>query len=148
MATVHYCYAQHVMLLPIYGVPCLLAAWKMNRRWGTVFAYVAAMLGPLVARAKDPVHIRDIMCWNMLMRFIPLQMCVFLADRTHWQKNFFGHRVASRRRPADFGANWAVVLFSGLWFLLIAWGDIYRPARLLSTAVSFSRHPGHALFES
>ena len=131
VATVQYFHTHHLMLLPIYGVPCLLAAWKMNRRWGTAFAWATAVLGPLVGLAKDPgSHPADVVCWNTLMRFIILQMCVFLADRIRWQEDFFGQLLTWRRRPADFGANWAVVLLSGLCFLLIAWGDIYTGPRV------------------
>lgn len=131
VANVQFFYASHLMLLPVYAIPCLLAAWKMNRRWGTLFAGVAAGLGPLVAMAKDPgSHSAGIVCWNALMRLIILQMCVFLADRSHWQKGFFGQLGAWRDRPADFGSNWAVVLLSGLWFVLIAWGDFFTGPRV------------------
>jgi len=131
VANVQFFYTSHLMLLPVYAFPCLLATWKMNRRWGTLFAGVTAGLGPLVAMAKDPAsHPADIVCWNALMRLIILQMCVFLADRTHWQQGFFAQLGAWHRRSADFGSNWAVVLLSGLWFVVIAWGDIFTGPRV------------------
>jgi len=131
VANVQYFYATHLMLLPVYAIPCLLAAWKMNRRWGTLFAGAAAGLGPLVGMIKDPAsHPADVVCWNALMRLMVLQLCVFLTDRIHRQKNFFGQLGAWRRRPADFGSNWAVVLVSSLCFGLIAWGDFFTGPRV------------------
>jgi hypothetical protein len=112
------------MLLPIYGVPCLLAAWKMGRRWGTLFAALTGIIGPLVA-AKEPIYNDAVLiCWNSLMRFLILQMCVFLTDRIHRHRNFFRRLTMPGRRPADLAGNWAVALASALWFLLVAAGDI------------------------
>ena len=130
-ATAHFLCPPHVILLPAYALPCLLAAWKMNRRWGMLFACMAAALGPAVAMAKEPeTHPADIVCWNTLMRLIILQLCVFLTDRIRWQQNFFNQLLAGPRRPADFGSNWAVVLLSALWFALIAYGDIFTGPRV------------------
>ena len=132
VARVHFLYLNHQMLLPLYAVPCLLVGWKMGRRWGLLFAAVTACLGPVVSAMKDPVgHPVDLVCWNSAMRFIILQMCVFLSDRIHRQNNFFRRRAGGHRRPAKFAENWAVVLASGLWFLLTAWGDFYTGPRVI-----------------
>ncbi len=51
---VHYLFLDYrMMLLPFYAVPSLLATWKMDRRWGTLFAFVAGFLGPVVTVVKD-----------------------------------------------------------------------------------------------
>ena len=130
-AAVQYGYAKHLTLLPVYAIPGLLVAWKIDRRWGMRFAGAAALLGPLVARAKDPgSHPADLVCWNVLMRFIILELCVFLADRIHYREDSFGQFTAPPRRAANFAGNWAVILVGCLGFSLIAWGDILTGPRV------------------
>jgi hypothetical protein len=132
LADAQYHYLNHQTLLPLYAVPCLLATWKMGRRWGTLFAMVTALLGPVVAAIKNPAaHPVDIVCWNILMRFIIFQICVFLTDRIHRQKDFFRRLTGANPRPANFAENWVVVLASSLLFLIIAWGDIYTGPRVM-----------------
>jgi hypothetical protein len=128
----HYLYLNHQMMLPFYAVPCLLAAWKMGRRWGALFAVVTAFIGPVVTALKEPAtHPVELVCWNSAMRFVILQMCVFLTDRIHRQKDFLRRLTARNRRPAKLAENWAVVLASGLWFLLVAWGDVFTGPRVI-----------------
>jgi hypothetical protein len=131
VAMVHGFLTKHVMLVPLYAFPCLLATLKLNRRWGTVFAWIAAGLGPLVAAAKDPEHHpADMTCWNSLMRLLIFQICVFLADRIRREHNFWWKEVMPAQRPADFARNWAVVLASALGLVLIAWGDVFTGPRI------------------
>lgn len=131
VAGLHFFYLNHQMLLPFYAVPCLVAAWKMGRRWGTLFAAVTACIGPALTAMKDPdTYPTDLVCWNSAMRFLILQMCAFLTDRIHRQRDFFRRRPWQKRRPAKFAENWAVVLTSTLLFLVIAWGDFYTGPRV------------------
>jgi len=119
----------HLLLLPLYAAPALLATRKINRGWGTVFALPGALLGPVVATVKDPEHQTvDRFCWNTLMRFIILQLCVFLWDRSHQPEGFFRH--LHRRRPADFAKHWAIILLSCGLLFVIAWGDLYTGPRI------------------
>ncbi|MGA2244875.1 MAG: hypothetical protein ABSH48_07750 [Verrucomicrobiota bacterium] len=130
-AGLQYFYARHVSLLPVFAVPCLLASWRINRNWGTLFAVAAAVAGPLIAAAKDPgIRVAGLLWWNGMTRFIILQMCVFLADRIHQQQDFFDELVLPRSRPANFRRNWAILLVSALWFFAIAWGDIRTGPRV------------------
>jgi len=132
LAGAQYHYLKHQMLLPLYVVPCLLATWKMGRRWGTLFSIVTAVLGPVVASIKSPAdHPADIVCWNILMRFITFQICVFLTDRIRRQKDFFRRLAVAEPRPAKFAENWVVVLVSGLLFVIVAWGDICTGPRVM-----------------
>ena len=132
VAGLQYFYAHHLLLLPIYAIPCLVAAWNLSRRWGTLFAAAAAATGPLVAAFAEPSFCHaDLACWNALMRFILLQTCVFLADRVHGQKDFFRRLTTDNRRPADFAGSWAVVLACTLWFAIVAMGDIYTGPRVV-----------------
>ena len=132
LAYVQYHWTNHLMLLPLYVIPCLLATWNMSRGWGTFFALASGIIGPLIAASKQPsLYPPDLVCWNSLMRFLMMQTCVFLTDRVHRQKNFLSCLATPNRRPADFAGNWAVVAASGLWFLLVAVGDIYTGPRVI-----------------
>ena len=123
---VQYVYTNHVMLLPIFAIPGLLAGWRINRRWGMFFAAAAASAGPVVSAVKDPASRPvDVTFWNILMRFVILQMSVFLADRIHRQEDFFYELATPAHRKPDFRRNWAIVAFSIVCFFLIAWGDIW-----------------------
>jgi hypothetical protein len=104
----------------------------MSRRWGTFFAVVAGVSGPLISVAKQPgLYPLELVCWNSLMRFVIMQICVFLADRVHRQKNFFHALATPNPRPADFAGNWAVIMACGLWFLAVAAGDFYTGPRVI-----------------
>ncbi len=131
VANIQYHYTNHLALLPVYALPCLLASWKMGRRWGMLFAAVAGAMGPLVAATKDPAaYPIDLICWNGLMRFVTFQMCVFLADRVHRQTDALGRLFEPNHRPADFAGNWAVVLACAAWFVLVAVGDVLTGPRM------------------
>lgn len=132
VANVQYFLANHLLLLPVYTIPCLVVTWKIGRRWGTAFACATAAVAPLISAVKDPAaNHADLVCWNSLMRFIILQTCVFLTDRIHGKKDFFSQLKAPRRRPADVARNWAVLLASGLWFVAIAVADLYTGPRVI-----------------
>jgi hypothetical protein len=131
VAAVQFYFVTNQVLLPVYAIPCLLVAWKMGRRWGTLFAVVTGVIAPMVTAAKDPTFHADLVCWNAVMRFITLQMCVFFTDRIHRQKDFFQCLTAPNRRAANFSENWAVILISGLLFLIVAAGDYYTGPRML-----------------
>ena len=131
VASVQYNYVNTQMLLPIYTLPCLLVTWKMGRRWGMLFALVDGPLAPLVMAAKDPsFRAVDLICWNAVMRFIVIQMCVFFTDRIHQQKDFSRHLNMSRR-TAKFSENWAVILISSVLFIIVAIGDFFTGPRVL-----------------
>lgn len=125
-ALVQYALARHLTLLPLYTLPCLLAAWSLSRPWAALLAGAAALLGPVVALVKAPsAYSPSLVGWNLLMRFILLQLCVFLVDRIRRHAVSPSQLVAPPHRPARWSTAWAVVAASGLGFVLIAWGDIY-----------------------
>jgi hypothetical protein len=124
-------YTRHMLLLPVFAIPCLLAGWQISRGWGTVFATLSALAGPLVAVAREPTNWSvDVTCWNILMRFVILQMAVFLADRVHRSDDFFEELTAPSPRKANFRRHWAIFAFSFLWFAAIALGDIWTGPRV------------------
>jgi hypothetical protein len=133
VANLQYFYTtNHLLLLPIYAIPCLLMTWRVSRRWGMLFAGITGAIGPLVLAGREPAaYPAALICWNALMRFLLLQMCVFLTDRIHRQGNFFQRLITSNHRPANFAGHWAIVLAASLWFLLTAAGDICTGPRMI-----------------
>jgi hypothetical protein len=102
-------------------VPCAVLTLKADRRWGALLAAISAILGPLISRAQDPrLHQADLMLWNMIMRFLTLEMCVLFVDRICRHKYLFRPQPAHTRPKAAFKENWAVVLASGLLLLVVA----------------------------
>jgi hypothetical protein len=125
-------FMSHVTMMPFTAVAGLVATWKMNRRWGTFFAALGAVLGPWVAAVQQSGYKQiDLLCWNTLMRFIIFQMGVFFADRIHNQKYFLQQIFVRQRRPVNFAENWAIVCFSAVALLLIGWGDFLTGPRVI-----------------
>ena len=122
----------HVTMMPFTAVSCLVATWKVNRRWGTLFAALGAVLGPWVAAVQQSEFKQiELLCWNTLMRFIIFQMGVFFADRIHNQKDFLRQLFVRQRRPVDFAGNWAILCFSAIALFLIGWGDFLTGPRVI-----------------
>jgi hypothetical protein len=110
----------NLTFLPFYLVPMTLVTLRLDRRWGAVIATVAAVLGPLVQSHKDAAFDRvEVLLWNIMMRFIMLQMCVFFVDRIYRQKNILTSPLDLRPRPAKFAENWAVIAACLLAFAAI-----------------------------
>lgn len=119
-------YTRHVQLLPVFALPCLLAGWRISRGCGTLFAFLGAVGAPLAMMTHEPFSPSlEMTCWNILMRFIILQMIVFLADRIHRREELFDEPGGPKRRKADIRRHWAIVAFSLVWLVLIAVGDIW-----------------------
>ena len=131
VAAAQYLSRSHLVFLPFYLVPCALLTWKIDRRLGVLAATVAAMLGPVIANVKQPGYLQpDMMIWNMLMRFLTLQLCVLFVGQIHRQKQLPPRRAAPDLPPGTFTRNWAVVLASGLLFAIVAGVDLFTPPRL------------------
>jgi hypothetical protein len=125
VAAGHYLSSAHLLFVPFYLIPCALLTWIIDRRWGTLAAIAAAVAGPLVAYAKDPgSHKLDVMVWNMVMRLLTLQICVLFLGQISRHKNRFERQAALEYRPGKFTENWAVVLASGLLFMIVAKLDL------------------------
>jgi hypothetical protein len=132
VAVFQYFFVTYQMLLPVYALPCFLITWKIGRGWGTLFAVLDGTIAPVVSALKDPgFHHLDLFCWNVAMRFTTLQICVFLTDRIHRQKDFLRRLKAPNPRPANYAENWAVILASALLFLLVAAADYFTGPRML-----------------
>jgi uncharacterized membrane protein len=125
VATTQYFASMHLLFLPFYLVPCALLTWKIDRRWGTLAATAAAVAGPLIASMKDPgSHKLDVTVWNMIMRLLTLQLFVLFVGQIHRHKNHFERHALPEAKPAKFSEYWAVILASGLLFLIVATLDL------------------------
>jgi len=128
LAAAQYFSRPHLVFLPFYLVPCSLLAWKIDRRWGALAATAAAVIGPVIANVKQPGYLQpDVMIWNMVMRFLTLQLCVLFVGQICRQKNLLPRHVAPDRSSGTFTQNWAVVLASGLLFAIVAVLDYVTP---------------------
>lgn len=120
VAGTHYLASTHLIFLPFYLAPIVLVTVRMDRRWGAVIATVAAIVGPLIQSYKDAeFHHMEVVLWNIIMRFVMLQMCVLFVDRIRRQKNILTSPLDLRPVPARFSDNWAVIVFCVLLFAAI-----------------------------
>ena len=77
----------HLMLLPLYMIPCLMIALVVGWRWGSILAILGAVTGPLVQMSKDSdYNSPSVMIWNMTMRLIVLLALVLLPNIIHFKK--------------------------------------------------------------
>jgi hypothetical protein len=121
----------HLTFLPFYLVPCSLLAWKIGRRWAMLAAIAAAVAGPLIANLKLPGYLKlDVMMWNMVMRFLTLQLCVLFVEQIHRHKNRLLPDAVPEHQPGKFTENWAVVVASGLLFAIVAALDYLTPPQM------------------
>ena len=121
VATAHYFSSTHLLFLPFYLVPCALLTWKIDRRWGALAATAAAVAGPLIQSAKNAdFHNPEVTVWNINMRLITLLLCVLFVEQIHKQRKLSQRRTAQDHRPVKFSESWAVVLASGLLFMIVA----------------------------
>jgi hypothetical protein len=116
------------MFLPFYLIPCALLTWKIDRRWGSLAAAAAALIGPVIANTRQPGYLQpDMMVWNTLMRFLTLQICLLFVGQIHRQKELSSHPAALHHPLGTFAQNWAVVLAAGLLLAFTAALDYFTP---------------------
>ena len=109
VAVAHGYASTHLLFLPFYLAPIVLMTVRVDRRWGAFIATLAAIVGPLIQSYLDEsFHHMDVGLWNIVMRFITLQICVFFVDRIRRQGSLFGRRTV-RAASGKFLENWAVV---------------------------------------
>ena len=131
LVTVQYFSPPHLMFLPFYVAACALPTWKIGRRWGLLAAVVAASAGPLIANAKQPGYLKpDVMMWNIVMRFLTLQLSILFVEQIHRQKQQRQLPLTPTCQSGKFIENWAVVLASGLLFGIVTWLDFITPPQM------------------
>ena len=131
VALIHFQATPHLLLLPFYLTPCALATWKVDRRWGAIFATLAAAAGTLVQllRGAD-LQPLDVVLWNLGMRLLLFLMTVSLLGRVLQQRKLAmaGDRPnVHSHKAAD---NWAVLVTSGLWLGAVIVLQIYSSRHL------------------
>ena len=132
LATAHYFFSTYLLFLPLYLVPCALLTWRIDRRWGALAAAAAAVAGPLIQSAQSVDFRRpEVMVWNMVMRFITLTLCVLFVDQIRRQKRLPQGYSTPNHESASFTEKWAVVLASGLLFLIVALLDFLTNPNLV-----------------
>jgi hypothetical protein len=118
----------HLMFLPFYLIPCALLTWKIDRRWGSLAAAAAALIGPVIAHTRQPGYLQpDVMTWNTLMRFLTLQICLLFVGQIHRHKELSNHPAAPRHPLGNFARNWAVVLAASLLLAFTTALDYFTP---------------------
>jgi len=84
----------HLMFLLFYAVPCALVALIVNTRWATLFALAAAVVAPLVQFEGDTDYQSGLVfTWNLLSRFILLEMAVLTLGRIRLEFKKTGFHV-------------------------------------------------------
>lgn len=72
----------HLVMLPLYFIPCAWLTLKLNRHWGLCAAATASFVGPLIQLMRDPDYASyPLMCWNTVMRFIMMALLIALTKR-------------------------------------------------------------------
>jgi hypothetical protein len=131
MILVHCFTNPHLAHLPFYLTPCLLVTWQAGRRWGALFAIVAAVAGPLVKRMKDTdFHPPYVVVWDTCMGLFMLQLCILLFDRMLRQRNPVASGETPNVHSRKFADNWAVVLAGGVWLAAVATLQSYSSPHL------------------
>jgi hypothetical protein len=99
---------------------------------GTPAAVVGALAGPLIASAKNPgVYKPAVLPWNILMRFLVLQLCVQFVEQIRKLNKLSRPRTLLNPRPGKFSENWAVVLACALLFLAVAAVDFVTDPHMI-----------------
>lgn len=124
VAGTQYISSSNLIFLPFYLVIGSLVTWKIGRRWGALTATVAAVAGPLAVAARNPEYrSAELWLWNVVMRFMVLQMCVLFVDRIHKQREFSNRRLPPAGPAARPAESWAVMLASGVFLAVVAGMD-------------------------
>jgi hypothetical protein len=73
-----------ISLLPFYMIPAAILTLVISQRWGTFAAVLSAMAWALVLNVESPSinfsHL-DVWLWDLLMRFLALEVVVLLLGR-------------------------------------------------------------------
>jgi hypothetical protein len=71
----------NALMTGLYIIPCMLMTLALNWRWGTLFAVICAVLGPILQRPDPAYQAFDIQFWNTAMRLVMYQMVVLMIER-------------------------------------------------------------------
>ena len=93
---IYYFTSANVLMMGLYILPCMMMTLAMGSRWGTLFAAVCAILGPLLQREDIGYRPLDIELWNTAMRFVMYEVVVLMIERVRRENMLF-----NRTPPPD-----------------------------------------------
>ena len=79
----------NALMTGLYIIPCMIMTLALNWRWGTAFALVCAVLGPILQRPDPAYQSLDIQFWNTVMRFVMYEMVVLMIERVRRENILF-----------------------------------------------------------
>lgn len=79
----------NALMTGLYIIPCMIMTLALNWRWGTVFAVVCAVLGPILQWPDPAYQSLDIQFWNTVMRFVMYEMVVLMIERIRRENILF-----------------------------------------------------------
>ena len=89
VVTIDYFSGIYALMTGLYIIPCMIMTLALNWRWGTVFAVVCAVLGPVLQRPDPAYQSVDIQFWNTVMRFVMYEMVVLMIERVRRENILF-----------------------------------------------------------
>ena len=90
----------NILMTGLYIIPCMVMTLALGWRWGTVFAILCSVIGPMLQRPDPAYQPLDIQFWNTVMRLIMYQMAVVMIDRIRRKNILF-----SRPSRVESAAN-------------------------------------------
>ena len=103
-----YLTAANVLMMGLYILPCMIMTLAMGPRWGTLFAVVCAILGPLMQRDDAGYRPLEIELWNTAMRLVMYELVVLMIERVR-RENILFNRTPP---PDDSGPGQPVQIFA------------------------------------
>lgn len=79
----------NALMTGLYIIPCMIMTLALGWRWGTVFAVVCAVLGPVMQRPDPAYQALDIQFWNTVMRLVMYEMVVLMIERVRRENILF-----------------------------------------------------------
>jgi hypothetical protein len=84
----------HLMFILFYALPCALVALVVNTRWATLFVVAASLISPLIQYDGDSDYRSPfVFAWNLISRFILLEVLVLTLGRIRMEFRNTGHHV-------------------------------------------------------
>jgi len=117
----------HLTFAPFFLAPCVILAWKADRRLGIILACVAGITGPLMQHLRQPLVITmNVTAWNMAMGEFVFIFVVILLDNIRKQslRDSSPHRLPEPSAIHAISGNWAVVLVTSIYFALVVALDV------------------------
>lgn len=83
----------HMMFILLYAMPCAFVGLVVNTRWATLFVLAASLLSPLIQSDDSDYRTTFVFLWNLISRFILLELIVLTLGRIRRDFEKTGHHV-------------------------------------------------------